>query len=88
MAAIGIIITGILIARNVRGAILWGILATTIIGIPMGVTPMPNGFIQIPRFATWAPVFGKLDIRGALGLGLVEVIFAFLFVDMFDTIGT
>lgn len=88
LAAIGIIITGILIARNVRGAILWGILATTIIGIPMGVTQMPSGIIQIPRFATWAPVFAKLDIRGALGLGLVEVIFAFLFVDMFDTIGT
>ncbi|MCK9525191.1 MAG: NCS2 family permease [Limnochordia bacterium] len=88
LAALGILITGILLARNIKGALLWGILITTIIGIPMGVTQMPTGFMQIPRFATWAPVFGKLDIRGALGLGLLEVVFAFLFVDMFDTIGT
>lgn len=88
LAAAGILITGILLARKVNGAILWGILVTTLLGIPMGVTPMPAGFIKIPTFATWAPVFGKLDIRGALSLGLVEVVFAFLFVDMFDTIGT
>lgn len=88
LAALGILITGVLLARRVNGAILWGILATTLIGIPMGVTPMPSGIIQIPTFATWAPVFGKLDIRGALNIGLFEVVFAFLFVDLFDTIGT
>lgn len=88
LAAIGVLITGILLARKVKGAILWGILGTTILGIPFGVTSMPDGFMKIPTFATWAPVFGKLDIRGALGVGLVEVIFAFLFVDLFDTIGT
>lgn len=88
LAAIGVLITGILLARKVHGAILWGILATTVLGIPFGVTSMPDGFIKLPSFATWAPVFGKLDIRGALGLGLLEVVFAFLFVDLFDTIGT
>lgn len=88
LAAIGIIITGILLARKVNGAILWGIIATTLIGIPMGVTQMPTGFFQIPTFSTWAPIFGKLDIRGALNIGLFEVVFAFLFVDLFDTIGT
>lgn len=88
LASIGILITGILLARKVNGAILWGILLTTILGIPFGVTSMPDGFIKIPTFATWAPVFGKLDIRGALNLGIIEVVFAFLFVDMFDTIGT
>lgn len=88
LAIIGIFVTGILLARKVNGAVLWGILITTLIGIPMKVTPIPNGIIQIPSFATWAPVFGKLDIRGALGLGLIEVVFAFLFVDMFDTVGT
>ena len=88
LAATGVLITGILLARKVNGAILWGILATTVLGIPFGVTSMPEGFLKFPTFATWAPVFGKLDIRGALGLGLLEVIFAFLFVDLFDTIGT
>lgn len=88
LAAIGVLITGILLARRVNGAILWGILATTVLGIPMGVTPLPDGFIQLPSFSTWAPVFGKLDIAGAFNIGLVEVVFAFLFVDLFDTIGT
>lgn len=88
LAAIGILITGILLARKVKGAILWGILVTTLLGMPLGITPMPTALIKVPSFATWAPVFGKLDIRGALNIGLIEVVFAFLFVDMFDTIGT
>ncbi len=88
LAAVGVLITGILLARGVNGAILWGILATTLLGMPMGVTPIPTGFMQFPSFSTWAPVFGKLDIAGALNIGLLEVVFAFLFVDLFDTIGT
>jgi AGZA family xanthine/uracil permease-like MFS transporter len=88
LACLGILITGVLLARKVNGAILWGILATAVIGIPMDVTPMPEGIVRFPSFSTWAPVFGKLDIKGALSLGLVEVVFAFLFVDLFDTIGT
>lgn len=88
LAAVGILITGILLARRVNGAILWGILITTILGIPLGVTAMPDGFLKMPSFSTWAPIFGKLDIGGALGIGILEVIFAFLFVDLFDTIGT
>ncbi|HHT69241.1 MAG TPA: NCS2 family permease [Firmicutes bacterium] len=88
LAMVGIILTGILLARNVRGAILIGIFATALVGIPLGVTPIPDGIFSVPRFSSWAPVFGKLDIRGALGVGLIEVVFAFLFVDLFDTIGT
>lgn len=88
LAALGVLITAVLLARKVNGAILWGILITTVLGIPLGVTSAPAGFLKLPSFATWAPVFGKLDIKGALGLGILEVIFAFLFVDLFDTIGT
>ncbi|HHY10414.1 MAG TPA: NCS2 family permease, partial [Firmicutes bacterium] len=88
LAALGILITGILLARKINGAILWGILITTAVGIPLGVTSLPENIFAWPRFATWAPIFGKLDIRGALNIGIVEVIFAFLFVDLFDTIGT
>lgn len=88
LAGIGILVTAILLARKVNGAILWGILITGALGIPLGVTAIPDGIVRLPSFATWAPVFGKLDIRSALGIGLLEIVFAFLFVDMFDTIGT
>lgn len=88
LAAIGIVITGGLLAMRVRGAILIGIVLTAIVGIFTGVTPRPDGFFQMPSFGNWAPVFGKLDIMGALRLGLLEIIFAFLFVDLFDTVGT
>jgi len=88
LACIGLILTGVLLALRVRGAILWGILAATVIGIPLGVTPIPNGIVQWPHFGEWSPVLFKLDIPGALRLGAFEIIFAFLFVDIFDTVGT
>lgn len=88
LAVIGLAVTGLLLARRVPGAILIGILVTTVIGIFMGVTPRPEGIFQWPSLATWQPVLGKLDIMGALRLGLLEIVFAFLFVDMFDTVGT
>lgn len=100
LAIIGIIITGILVIKNVKGNILWGILATWIIGIICqfaGVyVPNPEiGFYSLlPDFSnglsipSLAPVFGKLDFSGVFSLNFIVVIFAFLFVDMFDTIGT
>ena len=88
LAVIGLAVTGLLLARRVPGAILIGILLTTVIGIFMGVTPRPEGIFQWPSLATWQPVLGKLDVMGALRLGVLEIVFAFLFVDMFDTVGT
>ncbi len=88
LAIIGLLITAALVVRRVRGGILLGILITTIIGIPMGVTSLPDRIVSWPSFATWAPVFGQLDIASALNLGLTTVIFAFFFVDLFDTAGT
>lgn len=100
LAIIGIIITGILVIKNVKGNILWGILATWIIGIICqfaGVyVPNPEiGFYSLlPDFSnglsipSLAPVFGKLDFSSVFSLNFIVVIFAFLFVDMFDTIGT
>ncbi|MBO8126276.1 MAG: NCS2 family permease [Firmicutes bacterium] len=88
LAVIGVVITAVMLARGVNGAILLGIIVTTIVGFFFGVTKVPEGFIAFPHFEDWAPVFGKLDIGGALSLGLFNIIFAFLFVDMFDTIGT
>lgn len=100
LAIIGIIITGILVIKNIKGNILWGILITWLLGIVCqfaGIyVPNPElGFYNLlPDFSgglaipSLAPVFGKLDFSGIFSLNFVVVIFAFLFVDMFDTIGT
>lgn len=88
LALLGTLLTGGLLALRVRGAILWGILATSVLAVVFGLSPMPTSIIEVPRFSDWAPVFGKLDIAGALQLGLFEIVLVFLFVDMFDTVGT
>ena len=85
LALIGLMITAILMARNVRGAILIGIFVTTLIGIPMGVTHIEGSIIGKPE--SIAPIFGKMDIKGALDLGFMTI-FSFWFVDVFDTVGT
>ena len=100
LAIIGIIITGALVIKNVKGNILWGILITWALGlICQGVglyVPNPDlGFYTlIPDFSNGlsipsiAPIFCKMDFSGILSLNFVVILFAFLFVDMFDTIGT
>jgi len=88
LAVIGVVVTGALMAMGVKGSILFGIVITAVIGMLMGIGQKPAAIVQLPRFADWAPVFGKLDILGALRLGFFEVVFAFLFVDLFDTVGT
>lgn len=88
LSLIGLAIIAILMARRVKGAILLGILITTVIGMFMGVASIPAGIGDIiGRPASLLPVFGQLDIRGALGLGFM-LVFAFVFVDVFDTMGT
>lgn len=87
VALIGIIITSILLIYKVKGAILLGILATTLIGIPFGVTVLPE---SISTTASIAPVFLQLDFS-VFSLGLVPVLTAILtfsMVDAFDTCGT
>lgn len=85
LALIGLLITAVLMARNVRGSILLGILVTTLIGIPMGVTKIAGSIIGKP--ASLAPIAFKMDLKGALGLGFMTI-FSFWFVDVFDTVGT
>ena len=90
LAMIGLLITGVLLARKVKGALFFGILATTIIGLPMGVSYMPNGdflgiFSMPPSLKDVAFQFEWANI---LTFDMVIVIFSFLFVDIFDTIGT
>lgn len=100
LAIIGILVTGYLVIKQIKGNILWGILITWILGIICqfaglyvpnpelgfyGLLPDFSNGLSVPSIA---PVFGKLDFSGIFSLNFIVVIFAFLFVDMFDTIGT
>ena len=85
LASLGFALIVALEAMKVRGAVLIGILAVTIASIAMGVTDF-GGVMSMPP--SLAPTFLQLDIKGALDIGLVSVIFAFLFVDLFDNSGT
>jgi AGZA family xanthine/uracil permease-like MFS transporter len=85
LACIGLAIMLILMTRKITGAILIGVLATTLLGIFRGMAHWPAAVVSWPHpSATWL----KLDLRGALHLGLFEIIFVFLFVDLFDNVGT
>jgi adenine/guanine/hypoxanthine permease len=85
LACAGLAIMLILMARKITGAILVGILATTVLGILRGMSAWPQAIFSMPHpSSTWL----KLDLRGALHLGLFEIIFIFLFVDLFDNVGT
>ena len=85
LAIIGIVITSVLYIMNVRGAMLIGILATTVIGIPMGITDF-QGVISMPE--SIAPIFCKFEWNHVFTLDMLVVVFTLLFIDMFDTIGT
>src|SRR3984885_14931365 len=85
LACIGLAIMLILMTRKINGAILIGIFATTLLGILRGMASWPTAIFSWPRpSSTWL----QLDLRGALHLGLLESVFVFLFVDLFDNIGT
>ena len=85
LAFIGLLITGFLYIKNVRGAMLIGILVTTVIGIPMGVTEF-KGVLSSP--APIGDIFCKFEWEHVFTLDMVVVVFTFLFIDMFDTVGT
>ena len=85
LAAIGFLIISILSLRRVTGAIIIGILTTTLIALFVGLIEF-NGLVSYPPEI--APVFMKLDVLGALNLSMLTVIMSFLFVNLFDTTGT
>ncbi|RCW50685.1 NCS2 family permease [Halanaerobium sp. MA284_MarDTE_T2] len=88
VAIFGLVVTGILHAKNIKGSLLWGILASTAFGWINGVTPKLEGVIAVPHMSDWSEVLLQLDIDSALSFGMVGVLLSFLFVDMFDTAGT
>ena len=85
LAIIGIIITGFLYAKKVTGAILIGVLLTMVIGIPMGVTEF-QGVLSTPESVS--PIFCQFEFDKILSIDMLIVVFTFLFIDMFDTVGT
>jgi AGZA family xanthine/uracil permease-like MFS transporter len=91
MAFLGILIASAFIVRRIKGALLWGIMATALLGWIVGAASWPKGFIQIPPLPVH--LFGEA-IRGVSGINstnwvdFVSVLLVFLFVDIFDTIGT
>ena len=85
LALIGLVITGFMFMRNTPGAILIGILVTMLIGIPMGVTEF-KGVVSHPE--SIAPIFCQFELDQIFTLDMVVVVFTFLFIDMFDTVGT
>lgn len=83
----GIILTGILLAFKVKGALLIGILVTTVVGIPAGITNVPEtNLVSAPP--SLEPIFFKFDFSQVFTFDMLIVLFTFLFVDMFDTVGT
>lgn len=85
LAIFGLILTGVLLVKNIKGAMLWGILITAIVGVPLGIVKY-QGLVSMPPSMT--PTFLKMDLLGALKLGFLSIIFIFLFMDIFDTVGT
>lgn len=100
LALVGILVTAVLLVKNIKGNILWGILITWALGILCELTGLyqPNAelgmFSVLPDFSSglgvpsMAPTFFKMDFSGVLSLNFLTIMFAFLFVDMFDTLGT
>ncbi|MDR2946768.1 MAG: NCS2 family permease [Candidatus Adiutrix sp.] len=89
----GVVFTGVLMARGVRGAILLGILFTTVLGMMVGAGPVPKGLSDIvsanvPSLFGENGTFGQLDFRGALNFGILHIIFTFTIVELFDNMGT
>jgi len=85
VACFGILLTLVLMVRKVNGSILLGIAGTMLLGVFRGVAHAPSSWISWPNPSG---TLLQLDLRGAMHLGLLEIIFAFLFVDLFDNIGT
>nr|WP_320020638.1 NCS2 family permease [uncultured Draconibacterium sp.] len=82
----GLLITAILEVKKVRGGIFYGIIITTIIAIVAGEVQAPESFVSMPP--SISPLLFKLDILSALSFGLIGAVFSFMFVDLFDSVGT
>ncbi len=88
LGILAILLSGILMAHKVKGALFWSIIVATLAGIPMGVTQLPNSWIPVSIPQNLSPIFAKFDFSGLLNLKTVLVVFSLLIINIFDTIGT
>lgn len=90
LSLFSLLLTGALMARNVQGSILIGIVVTTVIAMVMGYTPAPHSFTDIisTSVPSMSATFGQLDLAGAWNYGIVSIIFTFTVVELFDNMGT
>jgi adenine/guanine/hypoxanthine permease len=91
MAIVGFFLTAAFIARRIKGALLWGILATAVLGWILGITPAPDGIVALPQLPVdlfGQAVVGLSQLNGTNLTNFIAVTFVFLFVDLFDTVGT
>ena len=88
LAVIGIILSAVLMVLRVRGALFYSIILCTLIGIPMGVTEIPEGFVPVSLPKSIAPTFLQFDFAALLNLDMALTIFALVFMDIFNTVGT
>lgn len=90
LALCSLLLTGAFMALNIQGAILIGIILTTIVSMFLGLSPTPSGIGDIlsTSLPSLAPTFGKLDIAGAWHYGIISIIFTFTVVELFDNMGT
>ena len=90
LACFGLIFTAVLMARNVKGSMLIGIITTTVLGMIVGAVPAPRGIEDIVSFTipSLAPTFMQLDLAGAWQFGIFSIIFTFTIVELFDNMGT
>jgi AGZA family xanthine/uracil permease-like MFS transporter len=84
-ACFGLALTLVLMARKIPGGILLGVIGAAVLGMLRGISSWPTTFFSMPHPSS---TFLQLDFRGALHLGFLEILFAFLFVDLFDNVGT
>lgn len=90
LSLFSLLLTAALMARNVQGSILIGIVVTTILAMVLGYTPAPQSFADIisTSVPSMSATFGQLDIMGAWNYGIVSIIFTFTVVELFDNMGT
>lgn len=88
LGVIAILLSGVLMARKVKGALFVSIIATTVIGIPLGVTEIPSHWIPLSMPQSLSPIFCRFDFSGIINFRTLMVVISLLLVNIFDTVGT
>ena len=88
LGVIAILLSGVLMARKVKGALFVSIIATTVIGIPLGVTEIPSHWIPASMPQSLSPIFCQFDFSGIINFRTLMVVISLLLVNIFDTVGT